>query len=128
MHHKESGSAAVAPTGASDLNEETSTKVNSEELPTDGAPKVKNPLDTSKYQQDPCLSLTSAQVQGLNLPAGGDPVSMPLGKACEWRNPETQGRVQIGFLDKDPHGLSSEYRAEVGAMIADLALQTIKKG
>lgn len=88
------------------------SETDSDELPSDGAPKVENPIDTVKYQQDPCLSLTSAQVQQLDLPGDGKPIGMPLGKACDWADRRTGGSIQIGFLDKDPRGLSSEYKAD----------------
>jgi hypothetical protein len=90
----------------------TSPESASDELPTDGAPKVENPLETSTFEQDPCLSLTSVQTQNLNLSPSGSPVDMPLGKACEWRNDATKSEAQVGFLNEDPRGLSAEYRAE----------------
>ena len=108
------GNATPAGTGTSEVSspQSQSSEPNSDELPTDGAPKVENPIDTSRFQQDACLSLTTTQSQQLSLGATGTPVDMPLGNACEWRNPETRGNVQIGFLDKDPRGLSAEYKSE----------------
>jgi hypothetical protein len=81
-----------------------------EELPFAGAPKVNDPLDTSRYEQDPCQSLTAVQAQSLDLPPTGttnDKVA--LSKACEWKNPTTRGYVQIFFIVDDPRGLSPEY-------------------
>jgi len=81
-----------------------------EELPFAGAPKVDNPLDTSRYEQDPCQSLTSDQVQPLNLPPTGETMdNVALGKGCEWFNPDTRGEVNIVFVVGDPRGLSPEY-------------------
>lgn len=83
-----------------------------EELPFAGAPKVTDPLNTSRYEQDPCQSLTADQAQSQNLPPTGtinDEVA--LSKACEWRNPTTRGYVQISFIVDDPRGLSPEYDA-----------------
>jgi hypothetical protein len=82
------------------------------ELPTDGAPKVEDPLDTSRFQEDPCLSLTADQIEELNLGGNGKPAESALGEACEWRNEATRGRVRIAFFEKSPDGLSAEYRAE----------------
>lgn len=95
-----------------DVEQPPTSENDPDELPSDGAPKVENPLDTSKFQQDPCQSLTATQSQGLDLGSAGKPIGMPLGNACNWRNEQTRNRAQIGFLDKDPRGLSSEYRAE----------------
>jgi len=86
------------------------TSDNGEELPFAGAPKVTDPLDTSRYEQDPCQSLTSDQAQSLNLPPTGkinDKVA--LSNACEWFNPDTRGRVMVSFIVDDPRGLSPEY-------------------
>jgi hypothetical protein len=83
-----------------------------EELPFAGAPKVNDPLDTSRYQQDPCRSLTADQAQSLNLPPTGtinDKVALGIG--CDWLNQETRGEVGIDFLVDDPRGLSPEYDA-----------------
>jgi hypothetical protein len=80
-------------------------------LPSDGAPKVKNPLEVSRFEQNPCLSLTQAQVQALNLGPQGTPREAPLGQACTWTNTESQGFLDIAFLGKDPRGLSATYKA-----------------
>jgi uncharacterized protein DUF3558 len=81
-----------------------------EELPFAGAPKVTNPLNTSRYEQDPCLSLSSEQARELNLPAVGKATENEvLGVGCEWYNEETRGNVTIVFIVDDPRGLSPEY-------------------
>jgi hypothetical protein len=90
----------------------SNTSDNGEELPFAGAPKVDNPLDTSRYEQDPCLSLAEDQARGLNLPPTGETSDdVVLGNGCEWRNKETRGFAQIVFLVDDPRGLSPEYKA-----------------
>jgi hypothetical protein len=106
-----------APGPATTVSSETettsateSTEPN-EELPTDGAPPVTNPLDASAFQGDPCRMLTAAQSQELNVGSSGQPYDEALGNGCIWQNSETRGRTKIAFLDKDPHGLSSLYRA-----------------
>lgn len=80
-------------------------------LPSDGAPKVPAPLDTARFQQDPCQALTSAQTRTLNVGAAGEPVETALGNACDWRNPETRGFVEIAFLVESTRGLSAAYEA-----------------
>lgn len=81
-------------------------------MPFAGAPKVTDPLDTSRYEQDPCQSLTADQAQSRNLPPTGTINNkVALSKACEWKNPTTRGYVQISFIVDDPRGLSPEYDA-----------------
>lgn len=72
------------------------TSENGEELPFAGAPKVEDPLDTSRYERDPCLSLTAEQAQSLSLPPTGVPMeNAALSVGCRWQNPETRGYANI---------------------------------
>jgi hypothetical protein len=80
------------------------------ELPYAGAPKVDNPLDTSRFQQDPCQALSPDQVQYLGFESG-KPRDMPLGNACEWSKDGSLASVTVHFLDRSPYGLSAEYQA-----------------
>ncbi|MGB3443349.1 MAG: DUF3558 domain-containing protein, partial [Actinophytocola sp.] len=83
-----------------------------EELPFAGAPKVDNPLDTTRYEQDPCKTLTADQTQPLNLPTTGETEEdVLLGVGCTWFNEETRGEAEIVFIIGDPRGLSPEYDA-----------------
>ncbi|MFC4852292.1 DUF3558 domain-containing protein [Actinophytocola glycyrrhizae] len=101
---------AEAPTSTSAPN--TTGNGGDEELPFAGAPKVDNPLDTSRYEQDPCQSLTADQAQSLNLPPTGTINNdVALGIGCDWFNEETRGEVTIAFIVDDPRGLSPEYEA-----------------
>lgn len=89
-----------------------STSDSEETLPFAGAPKVNDPLDTSRYEHDPCRSLSADQAQSLNLPTNGKVMDdVALGNGCEWRNSETRGYAQIVFATGDQQGLSSEYQA-----------------
>jgi hypothetical protein len=106
------GQATSVPGGGPDAStgSSTTTPENSDDLPTNGAPKVDDPLDTAKFQDDPCLTLTSDQSEGtFGLSPTGRPTSSELGEACEWTSAETQAEVEVTFLDKDPRGLSAEY-------------------
>jgi hypothetical protein len=105
------GEPGPAPTSSSPGTAPESTEP-SDELPTDGAPAVPNPLDTRTFQQDPCQMLTSTQSQELNVGTAGKPYDEVLGKGCEWRNEDTRGSATLAFLDKDPRGLSALYRAD----------------
>jgi hypothetical protein len=109
------GQATPDPEGEPDTGTTTteSNEPNSDELPTDGAPKVEDPIDTSKFQENPCLSLTSEQSEDIfGLSASGRQFPGALGEACEWTNDATQGEAEVRFLDKNPRGLSAEYAAE----------------
>lgn len=109
------GRAEPAPSGSRSPEATTSTsrttEPSGESLPSDGAPKVKNPLDTNRYQQNPCLVLTAAQTQELNVGSPGEQRPGPLGEACDWRNSETGGNIDMQFGDLDPQGLSATYKA-----------------
>jgi Protein of unknown function (DUF3558) len=92
--------------------ESTSPPSGDNDLPSHGAPKVDNPLNTAAFQQDPCSALTASQTQQeLNLPPTGEPDEITLGKGCEWSNKETRGEVKIGFLLDNHRGLSAFYDA-----------------
>jgi hypothetical protein len=89
-----------------------STTNGENDLPSHGAPKVNNPLNTARFQQDPCSALTASQAEDeLNLPPSGKPEEIALGKGCEWFNPDTRGQVNIGFLTANDRGLSGFYAA-----------------
>jgi hypothetical protein len=107
------GSPQPATTGPSSSNSADNTTGNEgDDLPYAGAPKVDDPLDTSRYEQDPCQSLTADQTEPLNLPPNGKPMeNVALGNGCEWKNTESRGYAQIVFADGDQDGLSSEYQA-----------------
>ncbi|MGH3877623.1 MAG: DUF3558 domain-containing protein [Actinophytocola sp.] len=83
-----------------------------DDLPSDGAPKVANPLDASQFEQDPCRALTQAQATELNIVHPGEPYEGSFGNACEWQGPDRDGgRVAIDFLSDDRRGMSSVYRS-----------------
>jgi hypothetical protein len=83
-----------------------------DDLPSHGAPQVEDPLqDVSRFEQDPCSVLTSAQAQELTLPATGKQEDGALGLDCEWFNPDTRGEVIISFLTNSQNGLSGFYAA-----------------
>jgi hypothetical protein len=82
------------------------------ELPYAGAPAVDNPLDTTRYQRDPCQALTAAQAQELNVRTPGEPYDDSLGKSCHFAGKsDAQARVDVGFFDQYPFGLSATYQA-----------------
>jgi hypothetical protein len=77
--------------------------------PSNGAPKVENPLDVSQFEQNPCDALTPEQAQELKVPATGELEDNGFGKTCYWRNSETGGMVGLHFFSEIKGGLSSVY-------------------
>ena len=95
--------------------EASSNEPSSDDLPSDGAPKVKDPLDVSRFEQSPCDALTSEDAKTLNVPAIGEPTEVAFGKGCRWRNKQTQGVVGIQFFSTVKRGLSSLYAEAKGS-------------
>jgi hypothetical protein len=110
------GQATPAPGDAPDASSESSTPSDdpgSDELPTDGAPEVDDPLDTTKFVENPCLTLTTDQSEGtFGISPTGQPYEGSLGNACNWKNAETGAQADVRFLEKNPLGLSAEYAAK----------------
>jgi hypothetical protein len=79
-----------------------------------GAPPVANPLDTTKFQQNPCASLTAVQLQHLrdSIDAGTEPKSRTnsTGPACGWGASDRGSATLLdsAFLTAGS-GLSSAY-------------------
>jgi hypothetical protein len=106
------GEATPAPTTEISTADSASTPPDEGDLPAHGAPKVANPLDTDRFQDDPCALLTASQAQDeLNLPPTGKPEGIALGKGCNWFNRDTRGEVTLGLLTGNPNGLSAAYEA-----------------
>jgi hypothetical protein len=69
-----------------------------------GAPKVAHPLDTTKFQQDPCSMLTAAQLQQLHASISAattpEPRTDGAGPACFFshRDNGTDTAIDVGFL------------------------------
>jgi hypothetical protein len=83
-----------------------------EELPSNGAPKVENPIDATHFEQNPCDALTPAQASRLNVPPEGQAADTEFGGGCIWRNPDSGGATGISFLSSVRRGLSIAYAEE----------------
>ncbi|TCP53667.1 uncharacterized protein DUF3558 [Tamaricihabitans halophyticus] len=101
----ETGEATPAATGSAPTNSSPSGG----DTTPEGAPKVENPLDTSKYQQDPCSTLTSAQLQELALDEPGEEDPAKAGPACFWWNNEAVSNASIIFVTAGNNGISDIY-------------------
>ena len=107
-----SSAGEPAPKTSNETSSPTSSAEQSEGLPSDGAPKVANPLDASRFEQNPCPALTSAQAKELNVVHPGEPYEGRVGNGCEWQGPDRNGgRAAIEFLSDDRRGMSSVYRS-----------------
>ncbi len=104
------GEANPASTSAVSTTD-SSSSTSGDGLPSNGAPKVNNPLEVSRFEQDPCSILTAAQAGGLSLSASGKEEDGALGLDCKWRNEDSNSQVAIGFYTNDPRGLSGSYAA-----------------
>jgi hypothetical protein len=108
-----SGTPTTAPnrsTPATTTSVPTTSKQPSGDLPTDGAPKVKTPVELGRFGTEPCLALTDAQRNDLGVSAG-EPREGALGQDCDWRSNQG-GRLTVSILDGNPRGLSSTYAAK----------------
>jgi len=79
-----------------------------------GVPNVSIPLDTTKYQQNPCSMLTSAQLQALGITATSAASTGKDGNlACTWQNANTPAQFEMAvithFSPGTPHGLALFY-------------------
>jgi hypothetical protein len=73
------------------------------------APPVPNPLDTAKFEQDPCAALTQAQAsQVANLTANRK-TEGNVAPICVWTDAD-HNRVTIGFVPGS--GLSAVYKSQ----------------
>ncbi|MGQ0838441.1 DUF3558 domain-containing protein [Actinokineospora sp.] len=88
----------------------TTSSGESADLPSDGAPKVESPIETTKFQQDPCLVLTDTQTTKLGVASPGTARATGVGNACRWRN-DDGGSIEISWGEKIPRGLSAAYKA-----------------
>lgn len=107
-------SGSPAPGGDSDPTSTSSPSAeppSGDDLPSDGAPKVTNPIDATHFEQNPCDALTSEQPGTLNVGPAGEPADTNFGKGCSWRNSGTGGSAIVTFLSAEKRGLSSAYRS-----------------
>jgi hypothetical protein len=83
----------------------------------DGAPKVNDPLDPSRFIGQPCGVLKPDQLQALHLPAQGKPdtdseIAKSAGPSCSWFDRDAGSGVEMGFLTANKNGLSDTYRGK----------------
>jgi hypothetical protein len=107
---------AGTPHAASSDVSSTDPSGTDDDLPSDGAPKVENPLDVSHFEEHPCDALKAEDAQTLNVPAEGKQTETGhvIFRGCTWINTKTGGALDINFFLTDRRGLSSVYREAKG--------------
>lgn len=84
-----------------------------------GAPKVTTPLDTTKWQANPCATLTPAQLTALGVTQPGKLTPDPTGSVCDW-SPQLDAHYGLGFNAQfDPgeaKGLANDYQSAPGTL------------
>jgi hypothetical protein len=73
-----------------------------------GAPKVKHPLDTTKWQQNPCSTIPASTLPPLGFTAAGKAKTSPR-PGCNWSNLDSGDLVGIQFVTDAADGLSTVY-------------------
>ena len=98
------GGNALSPTT-------TTSAAPSDPLPAYGAPKVTHPLNTTKYEQNPCSVVTAAQLQALNNHGTGKSFTNAVGPACDWTDDATISTIQVTFYSHGAYaiGLTATY-------------------
>lgn len=86
------------------------------EDPTDGAPRVTDPLDATRFFTEPCTVLSQAQLATFEVSRPGIPtttgaVAEYSGPYCSWHAAtELASMIGVGFLTGNENGLSDTYR------------------
>lgn len=109
-----SSGTGTTPPGATATT--TATASTGRTLPAAGAPKVTNPLDTTKYQQNPCSVLTPAQRQALGNNSPDKPSQGASGPTCQWLDPSTSSSLTVTFFTRTyvRIGLTGPYQNKSG--------------
>ena len=72
---------------------------------------MSDPLNTDRFQHEPCQALTPNQLQQLNVGPEGKAETNALGDTCLWRNPDSNALLLLQTNYKDGRGLSGTYKA-----------------
>ncbi|MFC4854604.1 DUF3558 domain-containing protein [Actinophytocola glycyrrhizae] len=105
------GTPTPGPTSAPS---ETTTKPS--EDPADGAPRVADPLDATRFLTEPCTVLSQTQLATFDVSRPGIPtttgaIAENVGPFCAWHAAtELASLIGVGFLTGNESGLSDTYR------------------
>lgn len=81
-------------------------------LPSDGAPKVENPIDTAEFEAAPCSVAPSAQLKkaGFEMKPPETQLDNATGPQCKWKFAQSgYGAVAAKFISISDRGLSELY-------------------
>nr|WP_279388411.1 DUF3558 domain-containing protein [Tamaricihabitans halophyticus] len=78
------------------------------EQPGDEVPKVQDPLDLAKFEQDPCSSLTVSQLDDLGVNTTGEAKDDIFGPVCRWKS-DGVASVSVYYTVKGAKGMAQEY-------------------
>ena len=96
------------------LGQPTTPQSTSNQVPGPGVPKVANPIDTSRFHQAPCNSLTEAQVAELlgNGATAKTDLGAPAGPTCDWHPAGiSHASAHVIFGTVDDLGMTGVYQA-----------------
>ncbi|TWE13527.1 uncharacterized protein DUF3558 [Prauserella muralis] len=111
----EPGEPSHAPTGAADdRSPAATTPRGSDNLPSNGAPSIDDPLDISHFLRAPCDVITDAEKEALIGTEGtaSPDLDTPVGPECVWSTGDSKrGRFAVIFPQVDARGLTSLYES-----------------
>jgi hypothetical protein len=103
-------SAATDQQGPTSITSSTDTSTNRY-----GAPKVRVPLDATRFLSNPCAALTEQQLPGLNVNPPGNKgtnaVPNASGPGCVWSRSSAVNFLGVAFMVGNKNGLADLYRA-----------------
>jgi hypothetical protein len=83
------------------------------------APHVTHPLDTTKWQPNPCAAMTPSQLAALGVTRTGALTTDPKGNYCDWK-PQPGATYTLGFNTRfdpgDAQGLANIYEFATAPM------------
>lgn len=108
------------PSGDAEQTDQPSTGQPANGLPHSGAPKVETPIDTTKWESDPCAVITAEQFSAAGFPSaeGEEDLNSAGGsRSCNWAWPDELSSATGRFaMDSIKDGLSHYYaRNEAGS-------------
>lgn len=103
-------SSSPEPQAGSSVNAPTAVSSNRY-----GAPKVRVPLDATKFLSNPCAALTTQQLPALNVNPPGNKgtsaVPNATGPGCVWSKSDAGSFLGVAFIVNNKNGLADFYHA-----------------
>ncbi|MGQ0838644.1 DUF3558 domain-containing protein [Actinokineospora sp.] len=107
--HPVPGALATSQAGGGPGGPSTSVSSGGDRLPG-GAPRVKKPLDSAKFQAAPCSVLSQPQLASMSVGVPGKArLNGPVGPTCDWQDNITEIGLGGAFALPNTEGLDSLY-------------------